>query len=124
MDKSMKNFMRLRRLDDVLVWDLIGDGINSVEFDIHLRSVKAIKNIKKLYINIMHLSEINNDTLIKFRKMKSVLAEKVISFVNVNPIQNCILNMFEIDKIFQIYMNKMDAKEAKKPVVNRRFRVV
>ena len=120
----METFMRLKRSEDTLMLDLIGDGINSVEFDIHLRSIKALKKYSKLYVNIAYLESINNEVLCEFRKMKTVLNDKIVFFINVNPLQNAILNLFGIDKMFQIYMNKFDAQEAKKPVVNRRFRVV
>ena len=120
----METFMRLKRNNDALMLDLIGDGINSVEFDIHLRSIKALKDFRKLYVNIAYLTTINNEVLRKFRKMKSVLKDKAVSFINVNPMQNAILNLFGIDKMFQIYMSKLDAIEGKKPVVNRKFRVV
>ena len=64
------------------------------------------------------------DTINRFLKMNMCLKDKIISFINVNPMQNVILNMFNIDKIFQIYMNKADAFEGKKPVINRKFRIV
>ena len=56
--------------------------------------------------------------------MKGYLRDKKISFINVNPLQNAVFNLFNIDKVFQIYMNKSDAFEGKKPVVKRKFRIV
>ncbi len=116
--------MRLRRSNDSLILDLIGDDINIVEFDVHLRSIKNLKKFRNLYVNIENLSDISNDTISRFLKMNMCLKDKIVSFINVNPMQNVILNMFNIDKIFQIYMNKADAFEGKKPVVNRKFRIV
>lgn len=120
----MDSYMRLKRNDDALMLDLIGNAINTVEFDIHLKSIKKLDNFQKLYINIAHLTEINNDTIAKFHKMNNYLNEKIIAFINVNPMQNCILNLFNLDKIFQIYMNQFDAIEAKNPVINRKFKVI
>lgn len=116
--------MRLKKDNGALILDLIGNGINSIEFDIHMRSIKALRSFSEIYINIAHLTSINNDVLNEFRKMKTVLKDRMVSFVNVNPMQNAILNLFGIDKLFQIYMNKQDAIDGKKPVVNRKFRVV
>lgn len=120
----MESFMRLKRSNNSLILDLIGEEINPVEFDVHLRSIKALKNFQKLYVNIEYLADINNDMINKFLKMNAYLRDKIISFINVNPLQNAVLNMFNLDKKFQIYMNKADALEGKKPVVNRKFRVV
>ena len=120
----MESFMRLKRLNNKLVLDLIGDGINQAEFDIHLKSIAALKKFSGLYINIANLENIDNGVISKFIKMRNILSEKEISLINVNPFQNTILNIFQIDKIFQIYINREDAFIGKKPVVNRRFRVV
>ncbi len=120
----MDTFMRLKRNNDALMLDLIGDGINSIEFDVHLRSIKALKKFSKLFVNIANLTIMDNDVLNEFLKMKSVLTDKTVCFINVNPTQNAILNLFGIDKMFQIYMNKRDAVEAKKPIINRKFRIV
>ena len=116
--------MRLKRNNDSLVLDLIGDGINGVEFDIHLRSIKALKKFDKLYINFAYLSTVNNETINKLKKLNNVLKDKFVALINVNPMQNAIFNLFNIDKMFQIYMNKFDAMEGKKPIVNRKFRLI
>ena len=120
----METFMRLKRNNDSLVLDLIGNGINSIEFDIHLRSINALKNFDKLYINFAYLSSVNNETINKLKKLNNVLKDKIVALINVTPMQNTIFNLFGIDKIFQIYMNKLDAIEGKKPIVNRNFRIV
>lgn len=120
----MGSFMRLKRSHNSLILDLIGEEINTVEFDVHLRSIKMLKNFRNLYINIEHLSDISNDTIGKFLKMNAFLKDKNISFINVKPLQNAVFNLFNIDKKFQIYLNQEDAFEGKKPVVNRKFRVV
>ena len=120
----MDNLIRLKSMDNTLILDLIGDEINQIEFDFTIRSIKKLKNFSKLYINIANLSEINNEMINKFRKMHAFLKDKNICFINVNAINNSILNIFGIDKLFQIYLSKNDAIEAKKPVVNRKFRVV
>ena len=120
----MENSIRLRRLNNSLMLDLIGDDINTIEFDIHLASIKKLKKFQKLYINIENLNNIDNNIIGMFKKMKAVLKEKHVCFVNVNAINNSILNLFEIDKLFQLYMNKHDAFEGKKPIINRNFKVL
>ena len=120
----MENSLQLRRIGESLMLDLIGNGIDTVEFDIYLSNIKRYKNFQKLYVNIANLYEINNDTVDKFKKMRSVLKDKHVCIINVNALNNCILNLFEIDKMFQLYMNKFDAFEGKRPIVNRKFKVV
>ena len=120
----MESFMRLKKLSNRLVLDLIGDDINQTEFDVHLKSIKGLKRFKELYVNIANLENINNSVISKFIKMRTSLSDKEISFINVNPVQNALLNIFQIDKMFQIYMNKADAFAGKKPVINRKFRIV
>ncbi len=120
----MENSLRLRRLNNSLMLDLIGDEIDTVEFDMFLSSIKRIKDVQKLYVNIANLCDIDNDTINKFRKMHAFLKNKHVCFVNVSAINNSILNLFGIDKLFQIYMTKLDAIEAKRPVINRKFKLV
>ncbi len=116
--------MRLRRIGKSLMLDLIGDNINTLEFDINIASIKKLKNFNKLYVNIANLYEINNDTINKFKKMRMLLKSRNICFINVNAFNNSILNIFEIDKMFQIYMSKSDAIEGKRPIINRKFKIV
>ncbi len=120
----MENSLRLRRFKKSLMLDIIGDGINTVEFNAFLASIKRVKDFQKLYVNIANLYDIDNDTLNKFRKMHAVLRDKHVCFINVSAINNSILNLFEIDKLFQIYLSKYDAIEGKRPVINRKFKLV
>lgn len=120
----MDSFLRLKKNNDTLVLDIFGDEINSLEFDIHLRSIKTMRKFKKMLVNLEYLSDINNESINKFLKMRAFLSDKIISFINVKPMQNVILNLFGMDKIFQIYITKADAQEGKNPVVNRNFKVV
>ena len=120
----MENFMRLRRNKDSLTLDLIGAGINTVEFDIHMKLIKSLNDFQNLFINIKDFGYIDNDVINKFKKMKTVLRDKNICFYNVDPINNSILNLFGIDKLFQFYINKQDAIEGKNPIVNRKFSIV
>ena len=124
MLRIMENSVRLRRVDNSLFLDLIGESVSTVEFDIHLNYIKKLKNYKKIFINIAYLDNLDNEILNKFRKMHALLKDRHVCFINVNPMQNSILNLFSIDKMFQLYMNKMDAIDGRKPIVNRQFRVV
>ena len=119
----MENSLRLRRVDNLLVLDLIGK-VNAIEFDIHLKLIKKLKGFDKLFINIAYLENIDNELLSKFRKMRTALKDMPICFINVDVMQNSILNLFEIDKMFQLYMTKSDALEGKRPIVNRQFKLV
>lgn len=120
----MENSLRLKRIGNSLMLDLIGDEINTIEFDIHLTYIKKIKNFDKLFINMANLGDISNDMLNKFRKMRAVLKDKHVCFINISAMQNSILNLFEIDKLFQLYMSKTDAIEGKRPIINRKFKIV
>lgn len=120
----MENSVRLRRLNNSLMLDLIGDSVNPIEFDIYLANIKRIKNCEKLYVNLANLHEINNDVLSMFKKMHMTLKNKKICLINVSAMNNTILNLFEIDKMFQLYMNKYDAIEGKRPIINRKFKIV
>ena len=120
----MENSIRLKCQNESLILDLIGTNIDDHEFDLHLREIKRLKKFDKLYVNIANLYEIDNDTLNKFYKMYFYLKDKQICFINVNAMNNCILNLFNIDKIFQLYLNKQDAFEAKRPIINRKFKLV
>ena len=120
----MDNLIRLKQQNNILILDLIGDNIDTIEFDFTLRSIKRLKHFNNLYINIGNLSNINNEIINKFLKMHAFLKNMQICFINVNAINNSILNLFGLDKFFQIYMNKQDAIEGKKPIVNRKFRIV
>jgi len=120
----MENSIRLKRVDENLILDLIGNKINTLEFDLNIKHINSFKNFKKLFINIANLSEINNDTINKFYKLKNAVKDKNISFINVNAMNNCVLNLFKIDKSFQLYMTMQDAIEARKPIINRQFKIV
>lgn len=124
MFRIMENSVRLRRLNNSLMLDLIGDSVNPIEFDIYLANIKRIKNCEKLYVNLANLHEINNDVLSMFKKMHMTLKNKKICLINVSAMNNTILNLFEIDKMFQLYMNKYDAIEGKRPIINRKFKIV
>jgi len=119
----MKN-IRLKETEDIITVDFIGDGIDSEEFNSFLTGMKEFKNSHKIYVNIANLYEINNDTLAKFREMRRELKDEQIFFINVSAMNNMILNLFNIDKLFQLYLNKQDAVEGIRPVINRNFRVV
>ena len=122
--RIMENSIRLKRVDENLILDLIGNKINTLEFDLNIKHINSFKNFKKLFINIANLSEINNDTINKFYKLKNAVKDKNISFINVNAMNNCVLNLFKIDKSFQLYMTMQDAIEARKPIINRQFKIV
>lgn len=124
MCRIMENSIRLKRVGENLILDMLGEEINPLEFDLNLKHINSLKNFKKLFINIANLSEINNDTIKKFYKLKSSIKNKNISFINVNAMHNCILNLFKIDKTFQLYMTMQDAIEARKPIINRQFKIV
>ena len=123
MHRIMESSLRLRRINKLLILDLIGN-VNMIEFDIHINRIKKLKGIDKLFVNIANLENIDNELLRKFRKMRTVLKDMPVCFINVDAIQNSILNLFEIDKMFQLYMTKADALEGKKPIINRRFKLV
>ncbi len=116
--------MRLKRSGDTIIWDIIGNNIDAVEFDINLKYLKKLKNFKSIYINIAHLENINNSTLNKFYKLHAFLQDRHVCIINVNATQNAILNLFKVDKIFQLYMSKQDAIEGKRPIINRKFKLV
>lgn len=120
----MENSVRLKRVGETLILDLIGNEINTVEFDLNLKSIKRYKNFKKLYVNIAYLENISNETVNKFHKLRTYLKDKNICFINVNATNNCILNIFKIDKMFQLYLTKQDANEGHNPIINRQFKVV
>ena len=119
----MKN-IRLKQTEDIITVDFIGNGIDSEEFHSLLKGIKGFKNSHKIFVNIANLYEISNDTLEKFREMRKQLKDEQIFFINVSAMNNMILNLFNIDKLFQLYMNKQDAVEGIRPVINRNFRVV
>ena len=120
----MENSLRLKRVGENLILDLLGQEINTLEFDLNIKYINKFKSFKKLFVNISNLSEINNDTINKFYKLKSLVKNKNICFINVNVMHNCILNLFKIDKNFQLYMSLQDAIEARKPIINRQFKIV
>jgi len=120
----MENSVRLKKANKILILDLIGNEIDTVKFDLHMKNIKKYKNFKNLYVNLANLGEINNDTLQKFYKMKRILHDKNICFINVSAMQNCIFNIFKIDKMFQLYITKQDAIEGSNPIINRQFKIV
>jgi len=120
----MENSVRLKKADKILILDLIGNEIDTVKFDLHIKNIKKYKHFKTLYVNLANLAEINNDTLQKLYKMKRILHDRNIALINVSAMQNCIFNIFNIDKIFQLYITKQDAIEGEKPIINRKFKIV
>ena len=120
---TMKN-IKFKQTEDIITVDFIGNGIDSAEFSSLLKGIKRVKNSHKIFVNIANLYEISNDTLEKFREMRKELKDEQIFFINVSAMNNMILNLFNIDKLFQLYMNKQDAVEGIRPVINRNFRVV
>ena len=81
----MENSLRLRRIDNTLILDLIGD-VDAIEFDVHLTYIKKLK-YEKLFVNIANLDNITNDLLTKFKKMKAVLKNRHVCFINVDAMQ-------------------------------------
>lgn len=124
VQENMDNSLRLRKKENSLILDLIGDKVNPIEFDVYLAHMKKLKEFEKIYINIANLGSIDNELLNKFHKMRIFLKDRHVCFINVNVMQNSVLNLFGIDKLFQLYMNKADAVEGRKPIINRKFKIV
>ena len=120
----MKNIIKTKKTEDTLTVDFIGNDIEQKEFDSLLKGIKKLNNSHKIYVNIANLYEISNATLKKFREMRTTLKDEQICFINVSAMNNMVLNLFNIDKLFQLYINKQDAVEGTRPVINRNFKVV